>query len=91
MPAFLRVMTSSGSVQLQISSNTTEQHIPTGKRTYSHERSLLSCFGVTVWFSMVMWDDYLWKEIFGELHASGNEKTPIVSSHRHTHTLGSPT
>ena len=79
MPTFLRVMTSSA-VYSSKSPAMLWKSVPAGERTYGHERSLLSCFGVMVWFSMVMRDDYFWKKIFRELHASRNEKVPIASS-----------
>ena len=81
MPTFLRVMTSSvvySSTSLATPWNSVSLLAkgPTG-----HEWSLLSCLGVTVWCGMVTRNDNLWKEVLGELHASRNEKAPMVSIH----------
>ena len=62
MPAFLRVMTSPAVYSSKSPAMLWESMSLLAKGTYSHKRSLLSCFGVMVWFSVVTRDNYLQKK-----------------------------
>ena len=81
MPTFLRVMTASAMYSSKSLAMPQKSVSLLVKGPTVTKRSLLSCFGVTVWCSMVMRDNYLWKKILGELQTSMNKRAPIVGSH----------
>ena len=81
MPAFLRVITSSAVYSSKSPATPQKSMSLPLKRPMVTKRSLISCYRVTVWCTVVMQDDYLWKKILRELHASRNEKVFAAGSH----------
>ena len=75
IPAFLRVITSS------VVYSSKSPVMPRRSMSFMLKGPTVmkgACFGVIVWCSVVMQNNYLWKKISRELHASRNEKTSVV-------------
>ena len=81
MPTFLRVMTSSAVYSSRSLATPWKSISLLVKGPTVTKGASFPVLGSWYGAAIVMQDDYLWKKIFGELHASRNKKVPIVGSH----------